>query len=168
MCSISSPSVFFFPLFFRSEFVLSVETKAEGDTVGERAPGLVVAATTGSYELEHVFSSGGGVVADTPVIIGITTGVSEVTFQLYQFQVYSIVAVILSVAELDRVIAPTGRWDYVSDPSEWWEVATVLELVRELVVVDGECFVSHIVDGAGVDEVEAIDPMQAWVLFDSS
>lgn len=61
--------------------ILSVERKAGGETADDSAPELVVAATTGSYGFEHVFSSEGGVVAGTPVMIGMTTDASVGTFQ---------------------------------------------------------------------------------------
>lgn len=76
-----------FLLFFFSGPVLSVVSKAGGGTAGGSATELVVAATTGSYGFEHVFSSEGGVVAGTPVMIDITTDARAGTFELQQYEV---------------------------------------------------------------------------------
>lgn len=62
-------------------------SKAGGETAGGSATELVVAATTGSYGFGHVFSSEGGVVAGTPVMIEMTTDASVGTFELHQYEV---------------------------------------------------------------------------------
>lgn len=73
----------------------------------------------------------------------------------------------LSVAGFGRVMVPTGRWDYVSEPGTWWEVATASVLATELIAVEGEWHEFHIVGTAGDGGVGAIDPMQGWVLSGS-
>ena len=107
--SVSSPDMFFFPLFFHSRFILSIRAGTRKSAINRETPKLMMTTAAKSCRLRRIFSSKKKIMTSAPIVVKVAANMDRIAFRLCRFRICSVMTIVLSITRLSEIVTPANE-----------------------------------------------------------